>query len=142
MVQWQNLLDDGNDCFHKKNWRQAEYLYKEAAFHLDYLWSANTKNVQFLMAWICVSHNLSTLFEVQNNPELSLQHLLIPHHRLLSICDSDESCEDTKLIAQNALKVTFMPILLFSKRHPMCDTCQKSLAAFKKSLESNQQVIH
>lgn len=142
MNQWQNLLDDGNNCFHEKNWLQAEYCYKEAAFHLDSLWSAEPKNVQLLMAWICVSHNLATLFEVQENPDLSLQYLLIPHNRMLSICNSEESCEDTKLIAQNALKVTFMPILMFSKRHPMCGTCKQSLAEFKASLEQNQQVVH
>ncbi|OUR61786.1 hypothetical protein A9Q74_07680 [Colwellia sp. 39_35_sub15_T18] len=142
MYQWQNLLNDGNDCFHNKNWGQAEYCYKEAAFHLDSLWAADSRNVQLLMAWICVSHNLATLFEVQDNPDLSLQYLLIPHNRMLTICNSADSCEDTRLIAQNALKVTFMPILMFSKRHPMCNTCQKSLADFKASLESNQQVIH
>lgn len=142
MQQWQNLLEDGNNCFHDKNWLQAEYCYKEAAFHLDSLWSADTTNVQLLMAWICASHNLATLFEVQQNPELSLQYLLIPHNRMLSISNSNESNEDTKLIAQNALKVTFMPILMFSKRHPMCDTCKKSLAEFKANLEQNQQVVH
>lgn len=142
MYQWQNLLNDGNECFHKRNWQQAEYCYKEAAFHLDSLWSADTKNVQLLMAWVCASHNLATLFEVQENPDLSLQYLLIAHNRMLSIYHSDECCEDTKLIAQNALKITFMPILMFSKRHPMCDSCEQSLAEFKKNLELNQQIIH
>jgi len=142
MYPWQSLLDDGNNCFHKRNWRQAEYCYKEAAFHLDSLWAADTVNVQLLMAWICASHNLATLFEVQDNPDLSLQYLLLPHNRMLSICHSDDSSEDVKLIAQNALKTTFMPILMFSKRHPMCDTCQKSLTEFQANLEMHQQVIH
>ena len=142
MYQWQNLLDDGNNSFHKRNWQEAEYCYKEAAFHLDLLWSADIKNVQLLMAWICASHNLATLFEVQDNADLSLHYLLIPHNRMLSICHSDECCEDTKLIAQNALKATFMPILMFSKRHPICETCEKTLAGFKSNLELNQQVIH
>jgi len=142
MYQWQNLLDDGNDNFHKKNWRQAEYCYKEAAFHLDALWSADLENVQLLMAWVCAYHNLASLFEVQQNPSLSLQYLLIPHHKMLSIFHSDDNSEDTKLIAQNALRVTFMPIMMFSKRHPMCDTCQKSLIEFKENLKLNQQVVH
>ncbi len=142
MHQWQNLLDDGNESFHKRNWRQAEYCYKEATSHLDTLWSANTKNVPLLMAWICAYHNLSTLFEVQDNPDLALQYLLIPHNRVLSICHSDDICDETKLIAENALKVTFMPILMFSKRHPMCDSCQQSLLEFKNNLEANQEIIH
>ena len=131
MPQWQSLLHEGNDCFHAKKWKQAEYCYKEAAFHLDSLWSANTKDVELLMAWICAIHNLSSLFEVQDNADLSLQYLKIPHQRMLSIYQCNEYCEDTKLIAQNALKITFMPILMFSKRHPICDTCIQSLAEFK-----------
>jgi len=144
MNQWQSLLNDGNDNFHKKNWQQAEYCYKEAAFHLDTLWSAEPKNVQLLMAWICASHNLASLFEVQQNPNLSLQYLLIPHHRMLSIFQSDDNDnnEDIKLIAQSTLKVTFMPIMMFSKRHPMCDTCKQSLTEFKENLDIEQQVVH
>ncbi|MBL4823008.1 MAG: hypothetical protein JKX90_05740 [Colwellia sp.] len=142
MHQWQSLLTDGNDCFHKKNWLQAEYYYKEAAFHLDTLWAANTKDIQLLMAWICASHNLATLFEVQNNPDLSLQYLLIPHKRMLAMTTSDEHCEDMKLIASNALKITFMPILMFSKRHPMCPSCQQSLQEFKQNLDAQQCDLH
>lgn len=142
MHQWQRLLVDGNDCFHKKNWLQAEYCYKEAAFHLELLWATNTKDIKLLMAWICASHNLATLFEVQNNPDLSLQYLLIPHKRMLSITTSDEQCEDMKLIASNALKITFKPILMFSKRHPMCSSCQQSLEKFQQNLDAQQCEIH
>ncbi|MBL4899879.1 MAG: DUF2753 family protein [Colwellia sp.] len=142
MHQWQSLLTNGNDCFHNKNWLQAEYYYKEAAFHLETLWSSNTKDIELLMAWICSSHNLATLFESQNNPDLSLKYLLIPHKRMLSMTTSDEQCEDMKLIASNALKVTFMPILMFSKRHPMCPSCQQSLAEFKQNLDAQQCDLH
>jgi len=142
MHQWQNLLADGNDNFHKKNWLQAESSYKEAAFHLDMLWTTDTKNIQLLMAWISVSHNLSTLFEVQNNPDLSLKYLLIPHNRMLSMTTSNEQCEDMKLIASNALKITFMPILLFSNRYPICPSCQKSLEEFKQNLDAQQYEVH
>jgi hypothetical protein len=142
MVQWQSLLNEGNDYFHNQQWKQAEYCYKEAAFHLDSLWAADTTDVQLLLAWICAIHNLSSLFEVQDDPILSLQYLQIPHNRMLSIYQCSEYCEDTKLIAQNALKITFMPILMFTKRHPTCENCQQSLAELKASIESNQQIIH
>lgn len=142
MNQWQKLIANGNDYFHKRNWLQAEYNYKEASFHLDYLWASNSKNVELLMAWISVFHNLATLFEVQDNPELSLEYLLIPHNRMLTISNSDEQCEDMKLIATNALKVTFMPVLMFSKRHPICSGCQQSLEKFKQSIEAQQCSIH
>lgn len=142
MSQWQNLLNEGNDCFHNKKWKQAEYCYKEAAFHLDSSWAADTTNVQLLLAWICAIHNLSSLFEVQDKADLSLQYLQIPHNKMLAIYQSNDYCEDTKLIAQNALKITFMPFLMFSKRHPTCDSCQESLAEFHQKLKINQQVTH
>ncbi|PCI58135.1 MAG: hypothetical protein COB45_00720 [Gammaproteobacteria bacterium] len=142
MYQWQSLLADGNDCFHKKDWSQAEYYYKDAAFCLELLCATNTKDIQLLMGWICALHNLATLFEVQNNPDLSLKYLLIPHNRMLSITASNEQCEDMKLIASNALKITFMPILMFSKRHPICPSCQQSLEEFKQNLEAQQCDIH
>lgn len=142
MAQWQNLLDDGNNSFHKRKWQEAEYCYKEAAFHLDVLWSADVCNVALLKAWICALHNLATLFEVQEDHELALQYLLIPHNRMLSICHSNERCEESQLIAHNALKITFMPIFMFAKRHPMCDSCQHTLSEFKAQLDQNQEIIH
>ena len=48
-VLWQRLLNFGNENFNKENWLQAEYYYKEAESHLDYLWSADTTNVNLLM---------------------------------------------------------------------------------------------
>lgn len=142
MHQWQNLLTDGNDCFDNKKWLQAEYYYKEAAFHLDTLWSADVKNVQLLMAWICALHNLATLFEVQDNPDVSLQYLLIPHEKMLSISAAVEECEEMKQIALNALKITFSPIMMFSKRHPMCPQCTKSLKKFQDNLNENTNHLH
>lgn len=142
MQQWQTLLTDGNDCFDNENWLQAEYCYKEAAFHLDTLWSADSKNIQLLMAWICALHNLASLFEAQDNPDLSLQYLLIPHDKMLSISIAPEECEDLKLIAANALKITFSPILMFSKRYPMCPKCTKSLKKFKDNLDQDSSNLH
>lgn len=142
MHQWQRLLANGNDCFHNKNWLQAEYYYKEAAFYLDMLWEENTKDIKLLTAWICASHNLATLFESQNCPDLSLKYLMIPHNRMLSMTTCHEQCDDMKLIAENALKITFTPILMFSKRHPMCSSCQQSLEEFKQNLDAQQCVTH
>lgn len=142
MSEWRNLLNNGNDNFHNGKLQEAEYCYKEAAFHLDFLWSANTTKVPLLMAWICTYHNLASLFEAKNNPDLSLQYLLIPHKRMLLECNSDDCCDDTKLITHNALKITFMPILMFSKRHPICETCLESLSEFKADLNLNQPITH
>lgn len=142
MYQWQRLLHDGNECFDQNNWLQAEYYYKEAASYLDLLWSADIKNVELLMAWICVSHNLATLFEVQGDTKISLQYLLIPHQRMVELSQISQPCEDLRDIAFNALKTTFMPILLFTKKYPTCTNCQESLREFQTKIESSQAIIH
>jgi len=142
MRQWQRLLSDGNECFDNEKWRQAEYFYKEAASYLDVLWSADISNVELLMAWIGACHNLAVLYEKQGNPRVSLEYLLIPHHRMLTLSKSEEHCEDMQLIALKALKLTFMPVLLFSKKHSICTDCQQALKEFKTQLDENQGMIH
>jgi len=142
MSHWRDLLNHGNDNFHNGKFQEAEYCYKEAAFHLDFLWSADTTKVQLLMAWICTYHNLASLFEVQNRPDLSLQYLLIPHKRMLLESKSSDCCDDTKLITHNALNITFKPILMFSERHPVCNSCLESLSDFKADLKFNQLITH
>ena len=142
MYQWQNLLNNGNECFNEQNWLQAEYYYKQAESHLDILWSANNKDVDLLMAWICTVHNLATLFEAQGNNEVSLQYLLIPHHRMLKLSHNDQSCEDLKLIAMKALKFTFTPLMIFAKKHPMCADCENGLNEFQKRLDAQQPQLH
>ena len=142
MYQWQNLLTNGNECFNEQNWLQAEYYYKEAESHLDTLWSANNKDVDLLMAWICAVHNLATLFEVQGNNDVSLQYLLIPHHRMLKLSHNNQSCEDLKLIAMKALKFTFTPLMIFAKKHPMCADCENGLNEFQKRLDAEQSQLH
>jgi hypothetical protein len=140
--KWQRLLTYGNECYDKKNWMQAEYYYKQAESHLDYLWSADPTNVNLLMAWISSLHNLATLFEQQGNNAIGLQHLLIPHHRLLNLSQNNEAPESVKAIAINALKLTFTPILMYTKRHPICEDCQKIIKDFQHSLEMNEAVVH
>jgi hypothetical protein len=142
MRQWQRLLSDGNECFDNEKWRQAEYFYKEAASYLDILWAADISNIELLMAWIGSCHNLAVLYEKQDNPQVSLEYLLIPHQRMLAMSNSGEYCDDVQLIALKALKITFMPVLLFSKKYGICKDCQKALQAFKSQLDENQGTIH
>jgi hypothetical protein len=139
---WQRLLNFGNECYKKNDWLQAEYYYKEAESHLDYLWSSDTTNSQLLMAWITSLHNLAALFETKGDNHLGLQYLLIPHNRMLSITKSENASEDIKLIAINALKLTFTPILSFTKRNPICTSCVKAVNELKESIESYQRVEH
>lgn len=140
--KWQRLLNYGNECYKKENWLQAEYYYKEAESELDFLWSADPTNVNLLMAWVASLHNLATLFEQQGDNAVGLQHLLIPHHRLLNISQNDKTSENVKAIVINALKLTFTPILLYTKRHPICESCQEAIDEFELNISSDSEIIH
>jgi|TARA_B110000091_G_C13638795_1_gene400300 hypothetical protein len=142
MRQWQQLLSDGNECFYNEEWVQAEYFYKEAVSYLDILWTADINNIELLMAWIGSCHNLAVLYEKQGNPRISLEYLLIPHNKMLDLSQHSQECEDVKLIAFKALKLTFMPVLLFSQKYPLCKDCKKELKSFKSQLDENQGTIH
>ena len=141
-TQWKELLTYGNECYKKQDFMQAEYYYKKAEEYLDYLWLADPANVNLLMAWISSLHNLATLFEQQGNNILGLQHLLIPHHRMLNLSQSNKVPENVKIIAINALKLTFTPILMYTKRHPICEKCQHEIESFEESLKDNQSFVH
>jgi len=139
---WQRLLNFGNECYKEENWLQAEYYYKEAEYHLDYLWSSDTSNSHLLMAWITSLHNLASLSETKGDRHLGLQYLLIPHNRMLNLTKNENAPEDIKLIAINALKLTFTPILSFTKRNPICEGCAEAVNQFKENLESYKRVEH
>ena len=139
---WQGLLHKGNQSFKDKQMLQAEFYYKEAVDRLDQLWSEDLTNVELLMAWICAAHNLSTLFEEQGDNDVSLQYLLLPHHRLLSIVSSCNYEDDVQLIAMRALKITFMPILSFTKKHPVCAECLKTMKEFELALAQQEPQLH
>ncbi len=141
-MEWQRLLNDGNNCFDDKNWLQAEYFYKEAASYLDLLWSADSQNVELLTAWVSASHNLAALYELQGNSQISLHYLLIPHHRMLALSQSTEHSDDMRLIAMKALKITLVPIFLFSQKYSVCKDCQKALNDFQTQLDESQNTVH
>lgn len=140
--KWQRLLAYGNECCKNKNWIQAEYYYKEAESDLDFLWSADPANVNLLMAWISSLHHLATLFEQQGDNAIGLQHLLIPHYRLLNLSQNNEAPENVKAIALNSLKLTFAPIFLYTQRHPVCECCQAAINEFQRKLSANEEIIH
>ncbi|WP_426358167.1 hypothetical protein ACPUVO_17265 [Pseudocolwellia sp. HL-MZ19] len=145
-VLWQRLLTFGNQCYHNQNWQQAEYYYKEAESHLEYLWSLDETNSNLLMAWITALHNLAYLCESVGDGHAGLQYLLIPHYRLLSLTKELGTSEDLKLIAINALSLTYTPIVAYTQRNPICEDCQQVIDSLKgdfgDDLENHIKMVH
>jgi len=141
-MQWQSMLRTGNSYFDEKQWLQAEYYYREAYGVLERQWNDAPLETELLMAWICACHNLSTLFEVQGELEVSLQYLKIPHLKLKELAACDTSSEDLKLIAFKALKFTLTPLLSFAKKYPICANCQKDLLTLQQQLAADAMTLH
>ena len=140
--QWQALLKLGNESFHDQQWDQAEFFYSEAYDLLALSYRKNPTCTQTLMAWICACHNLSALYELTDNLELSLRFLAVPHEYLFKITQSEKEQEDIKMIAFKGLTLTFSPILMFAKKHPICDSYLESFNSLKSLLKHNSLVVH
>lgn len=140
--QWQSLLTNGNECFHDGRWLQAEYYYTEAYELLADAYHHHPYSSDILMAWICTCHNLSSLFEAQGEMEVALRYLKLPHEYLVNLADHEQSSEDVKLIAIKALSITVKPILAFSKKHPICDSCLNELTRLQSMLNDLNTTLH
>jgi hypothetical protein len=127
MQHWQDLLTKGNEFYHQKNWVQAEDYYREAEEVLNTSWNHDQCNEGLLMAWICSTHNLATLYEIQNEHAVALQYLLIAHQRILKLVQIRQPDEALKLIAMKALKITLTAIISFKNKHPICQDCMTAL---------------
>ncbi|GHE96033.1 hypothetical protein [Thalassotalea profundi] len=140
--QWQSLLKLGNESFHEKEWKKAEYFYSEAYDLLAFSYRKNPMCADTLMAWVCSCHNLSKLYEYKGNLTLALKFLMVPHEYLLSITQSIIDDEDVKLIAFKALSFTLPPILSFNNKHPICNNCIEKFKSLKQLLELQKNTIH
>lgn len=140
--QWQSLLQLGNDCFHDKQWSQAEFFYSEAYDLLAFGYRNDPLSAEMLMAWVCTCHNLSSLYETLGNINLSLKFLTVPHDYLTEISDSTIPDEDVKLIAFKGLSLTVPALMMFSKKHPICDDCLAKLGSVNKLIELQRSHAH
>ena len=140
--QWQSLLQQGNNFFHEQQWSQAEFFYSEAYNLLALSCSNHPMCTETLMAWICACHNLSALYESTDHLELSLKFLTAPHEYLLNIANSETAEEDAKVTAFNGLRLTLPPILMFAKKHPICENCLENFTSLNGLLTQHAPALH
>lgn len=140
--KWQSLLKMGNDCFHDKQWSQAEFFYSEAYDLLAFSYRNDPFSSDILMAWICACHNLSSLYERLGNLELALKFLVIPHEYLKEITESKSPGDDIKMIAFKGMTMTLSPILTFIKEHPICNDCVAKYMSLQHLVDEGQQAVH
>lgn len=141
-AQWQSLLTLGNECFHAKQWSQAEFFYSEAYDLLAFAYRNDPLSLEFLMAWVGACHNLSALYEVLGNLHLSLKFLMVPHEYLKDITESKKAHDEVKLIALNGMRLTVNPILAFTKKHKLCEDCKAQFPTLKLLTKHNAGYAH
>jgi len=139
---WQLLLVKGNDSFNKQKLPQAEEYYHQAIECLEAQWLANIEDSNLLMAWISAFHNLAILYEAQEQPKIAFRYLQIPHQRMTELSQQSQYSEDLQFVALRSLKITLMPLLAFSKKHPACDGCLSSLKKMEIAVNASQPVMH
>jgi len=142
MELWQQLIVDGNECFEQREWLEAENYYYLAENVIAKQWQQDLENTQLLLAWVASLHNLSALFEAQGESQAALRYLTMPHHRLLTMLQQRSLSENFEMTMYRAIKVTLMPLLEFSQRHPICDDCLAQLQLTKQWLLNSQPTLH
>lgn len=142
MEVWQLLLVKGNDSFNKLQLPLAEEYYHQAIECIEQQWQANIEDSHLLMAWVSAFHNLAVLYEAQNQPKMAFRYLQIPHQRMTELSQQSQYSEDIQFVALRSLKMTLMPLLAFSKKHPACDACLSSLKQMEVAINASQPVMH
>ena len=142
MDVWQVLLLKGNDSFNRLELPLAEDYYHQAIECLEQKWHANIEDSDLLMAWISAFHNLAVLYEAQDQPKMAFRYLQIPHQRMAELSQQSQYSEDLQSVALLSLKITLMPLLAFSKKHPACDSCLSSLNKMATAVNASQPVMH
>ena len=136
MSTWQQKLRQGNTDFNSCRWLQAESAYRDAAEQLTQQWSNNPQDTQLMMAWIVSMHNLATLFERLGEPETASPFLFVPYRRVLSLLQASDMSEEFHFDLLRAVRYAAIPLLEFSRRHPVCQSCADHLETVSEWLNA------
>jgi len=142
MQTWEVLMDDGHRCFSEKSWQNAELCYQYAVEQIKQQWESKPENETLLMAWISAQHNLAAVYEAQDQHYTALRYLTMPHQWMMSLLRAETVSDTLKTLATQAVKVTLMPLLDFSRRHPICESCFDALQVSPEWLEDPHPTIH
>lgn len=142
MQTWKALMENGNSCFNAKSWQDAELCYQNAIEQIKQQWENEPENEKLLMGWISGQHNLAALYEEQGHHYTALRYLTMPHQWMMSLLRGESVSDSFKALATQAVKVTLMPLLDFSRRHPMCESCFDALQVSPEWLADPHPTIH
>lgn len=142
MQSWKVLMESGNHCFNEKSWLDAELYYQNAIEEIKQHWENEPENEELLMGWISGQHRLAALYEEQGQHYTALRYLTMPHQWMMSLMRGESVSTSFKALATQAVKTTLIPLLDFSRRHPICESCFDALQISPEWLEEPHPTIH
>ncbi|QUM76027.1 hypothetical protein HWV00_07205 [Moritella sp. 24] len=142
MQTWKVLMENGNRCFNEKSWLDAELCYQNAIEQITVSWESDPENEELLMGWISGQHNLAALYEEQGQHYTALRYLTMPHQWMMSLLRGESVSNSFKALATQAVKTTLIPLLDFSHRHPICESCFDALQISPDWLKDPHPTIH
>lgn len=142
MQIWKVLMEDGHRCVNEKSWLDAELCYHNAVEQIKLQWENKPEDEALLMAWISAQHHLASIYEAQDQHYTALRYLTMPHQWMMSLLRGEAVSDTFKALATQAIKVTLMPLLDFSRRHPICESCFDALQISPEWLNDPHPTIH
>jgi hypothetical protein len=139
---WKEIVLHGNACFDQERWYDAEAYYMSAIDQLESLWLLDKENCQLMMGWVAAMHNVSSLKEKQGQSKAALKPLMQAYKTIMSLLNTASISEGFHFSVRRAALTALIPLLDFSKTHPICDCCKASLEASWQKLESSQYALH
>ena len=142
MKSWKVLMEDGHRYVREKSWQDAELCYQNAVEQIKQQWETKPENKALLMAWISAQHNLAVIYEAQDQHYTALRYLTMPHQWMMSLLRSETVSDTLKTLATQAVRVTLIPLLEFSRRYPICESCFDTLQISPEWLTDLQPTLH
>jgi hypothetical protein len=96
-------------------------MCKDVIYTLEEELNRNPKCVDSLRDWITGYQALSGVYLQEGKIELAKQCLLIPHRSLLHMAKYNSGDHEQRHIAKEAMKLTLLPLLEFTKIYPLYD---------------------
>ena len=132
-----NLLSDsqGSCC-------ESELFYKGLIYHYEKKLREHPKCISTLYYWIASYHELSIIYQDEEEMDLALNCLLIPYQSIIDMSKKKNGDLEQQLIAMKVLKDTLTPLMQFTERNPTCGHCMQQLKSQLKAVENNYKVNH
>lgn len=122
--------------------REREQHCRDSIYALGRELNRNPECIESLQGWIASYHALSVIYQQQEQIDLALQCLTIPHCSVLHMAKCTNGSAEQRLIAKSAMKLTLPPLLDFSRRYPPCDNCVRDLEQQRRALENDDTIYH